>query len=142
MCVYIYSIYMCVFVYICNYLFLQNVLIFTKKNFTYFYKKKILVEWKIRNQEATFLLHMIIKDILEHLDTITISFTTLLFNVHCFIVTTSITCSLLLLFNKPGFFFFLIGLVDESSGEWPLEECGGLGNFLFWAVRSAEPGSF
>lgn len=51
------------------------------------------------------------------------------------------TCSLLLLFNRPGFFFFFIGLVDASCGEWPLEECGGLGNFLFCAVRSAEPGS-
>lgn len=51
------------------------------------------------------------------------------------------TCSLLLLFSKPGFFFFLMGLVDVSCGEWPLEECGGLGNFLFWAVLSAEPGS-
>jgi len=54
---------------------------------------------------------------------------------------TSLTCSLLLLFNRPGFFFFFIGLVDASCGEWPLEECGGLGNFLFCAVRSAEPGS-
>lgn len=34
-----------------------------------------------------------------------------------------------------------MGLVDASWGEWPLEECGGLGNFLFCAVRSAEPGS-
>lgn len=51
------------------------------------------------------------------------------------------TCSLLLLFSKPGFFFFLMGLVEVSCGEWPLEECGGLGNFLFWAVLSVEPGS-
>lgn len=43
----------------------------------------------------------------------------------------SFTCSLLLLFSKPGFFFFLMGLVEESWGEWPLEECGGLGNFRF-----------
>lgn len=34
-----------------------------------------------------------------------------------------------------------MGLVDVSCGEWPLEECGGLGNFLFWAVLSVEPGS-
>lgn len=53
----------------------------------------------------------------------------------------SLTCSLLLLFSKPGFFFFLMGLVDESWGEWPLEECGGLGNFRFVAVFSVEPGS-
>lgn len=53
----------------------------------------------------------------------------------------SLTCSLLLLFNRPGFFFFFIGLVDASWGEWPLEECGGLGNFRFCAARSAEPGS-
>lgn len=33
-----------------------------------------------------------------------------------------LTCSLLLLFSKPGFFFFLMGLVDVSCGEWPLEE--------------------
>ena len=52
-----------------------------------------------------------------------------------------LTCSLLLLFSKPGFFFFLMGLVDVSCGEWPLEEWGGLGNFLFWAVLSVEPGS-
>lgn len=51
------------------------------------------------------------------------------------------TCSLLLLFSKPGFFFFLMGLVEVSCGEWPLEECGGLGNFLFWAVLSVEPRS-
>lgn len=56
-------------------------------------------------------------------------------------VRGSFTCSLLLLFSKPGFFFFLMGLVDESWGEWPLEEWGGLGNFRFWAVRSVEPGS-
>lgn len=51
-----------------------------------------------------------------------------------------LTCSLLLLFSKPGFFFFLMGLVDMSCGWWPLEEWGGLGA-LFWAVLSVEPGS-
>lgn len=34
-----------------------------------------------------------------------------------------------------------MGLVDESWGEWPLDECGGLGTFRFWAVLSVEPGS-
>lgn len=34
-----------------------------------------------------------------------------------------------------------MGLVDESWGEWPLEECGGLGNLRFGAVFSVETGS-
>lgn len=52
-----------------------------------------------------------------------------------------VTWSLLLL-RAPGFFFFLIWQGDVSAGEWPFDECDGLGIFLFCpALRSLDPES-